>query len=96
MRVIKNDFKLDRPYRIIYIENNKGIKYKITQPFKFWFFRYSKKYYDVKGWYIIERYKSTMFFLNKEDVDSFIKEQKNKAVFYKHECVVFDSIKDSK
>lgn len=85
-----HNFKADRPYKIVEVEHY-GIKYKITQPFKWWFFGLDKSdYFDVK---MKKAYNhdEIVYFDSKKDVDEFIETEIKK--YNRKDVVVFDSEK---
>lgn len=92
--IYQDNFDPKRPYRVVAVEKGHGVKYKITQPFKYFFFGYSVKYYNVIEWYVSNKYRSIKWFKNKKEVDSFI-EKKEKQLDAPKEIIVFDSLKNN-
>lgn len=92
MSKIKNDFNPSYPYRVIEVDNGECIKYKIQQPVRLFVFGFTKKYFDVRSWYLREKHGATLYFEDKKKVDEFINLIKpdTKPTF----TIVFDSLKD--
>jgi len=92
----KNDFNANLPYKVIAVNTENEVKYKITQPFNLWIFGLTQKYYPVTQWYLRSKYSSILYFKNKKEVDYFVLEEKEKQ--YKSiilsEIIVFDSLKE--
>lgn len=87
---MKYTFNTKLPYRVIAINKNDKVSYKITQPFKLWIFGKTNKYYDVKQSYL-GRYYTTIIFDSKKSVDEFVLKQQIKKI-KPTEIIVFDSM----
>lgn len=93
MRYYYTDFDAKKPYKIVEVKKDNNVKYKITQPLKFWLFGFTARYYDVCEWALRSRYKYTKYFKNKKEVDCFV-EEKIKVIEPCSEIIVFDSLKE--
>lgn len=91
MEVYKNNFNPKLPYRVVSIETEYGLRFKIKQPLKIFGFIVNSKYIDICKWYS-RNYSIPMYFENEIEINRFIDEQQNKKIFKNYEIIVFDSL----